>query len=413
MVWRAVPWRRRIGLAVELLAFLVLSCSQESEFRPPAKFRGAPRQDGAREGERSLAHHRRSRGLPPQQLRPPEDERRMKMLHIAQTNACIFAPVFLAALKELGELDIVENGKAIPDHDRAEKIRQYPVLLTGWNSAPVPRDLAANPGRLRYICNVTGEMRGWIPLEIIDSGIPVTNWGDALANCIAEGAAALLLATLKDLHLQIQTIRRGGAMVDPAITGGTIEELDLGLYGCGAIGRRFIELIRPFGPVIRVFDPYMGEPPTGCAAVASLDELFSRSQAIVILAGLTDETRKSVTAGLLAKLPRHGVVINVARGGIVDQEALFAELKSGRLRAGLDVLEPDILPAEHEARLWENCILTAHGIHRAWPSDGDPTAEPSPMYKAMYQVCLDNLKRFQAGQTLRFVMDRVRYLRST
>ena len=337
----------------------------------------------------------------------------MNMLHIAQTNACIFAPPFLAALKEVGQLDVVENGKEIPDHERAEKIRQYPVLLTGWNSAAVPRELAANPGSLRYICNVTGEMRGWVPLEIIESGIPVTNWGDAVANSIAEGAVALLLATLKDLHFQIETIRRGGGMADPSATGGTIEELDLGLYGCGAIGRRFIELIRPFGAIIRIFDPYMGEPPNGCSAAGSLDELFSRSQAIVILAGLTDETRHSVTAGLLARLPRHGVVINVARGGIVDQAALFAELRSGRLRAGLDVLEPDILPADHEARQWENCILTAHGIHRAWPSDGQPAAKPSPMYKAMYRVCLDNLKRFQAGQPVRFTMDRVRYLRST
>jgi phosphoglycerate dehydrogenase-like enzyme len=109
-------------------------------------------------------------------------------------------------------------------------------------------------------------------------------------------------------------------------------------------------------------------------------------------------------------LPKYGIVVNTARGAIVDQEALFAELKSGRLRAGLDVLDPDTLPPDHEARRWENLIWTCHSIGGGlWPTDGAPPAELAPHQ----EICLDNLRRFLRGEPLRFVMDEVRYARST
>ena len=97
--------------------------------------------------------------------------------------------------------------------------------------------------------------------------------------------------------------------------------------------------------------------------------------------------------------------------GYLDAELtpLFAELESGRLRAGLDVLEPDCLPPGHPARKWPNLILTAHDAHRGWPDDH---AQPARMEK-MHLNCLDNLRRFTEARPLRFVMDRDRYLRST
>jgi phosphoglycerate dehydrogenase-like enzyme len=220
---------------------------------------------------------------------------------------------------------------------------------------------------------------------------------------------ALLLAAMKDLHYHVVRSRgklpRGAA--PPA--GGTLEDTNVGVYGLGVIGRRFVAMLRPFGAIIRVYDPYVDDVPEGCVRVDSLEELFSQSQIIVIHAGLTDETRHSVTAELLAMLPDHGIVINTARGGIVDQEALFAELRSGRLRAGLDVTEPEPLPARHPVRRCLNCIITPHCIGTSWAEDA---AQPQRL-GTMHRNCLDNLRRFARGEPLRFVMDRERYLRST
>jgi phosphoglycerate dehydrogenase-like enzyme len=335
----------------------------------------------------------------------------MKLLHIAAESAIrsIWNEVFMTALSGLGALTILENGAAMTDDERARHIRDSDILLTCWGTAAVPMEIARNRGRLQYICHITGGMRGAIPLEIIDAGIPVTNWGTAPANGVAEGAMALLLTVLKDLTRQTREIQGGGWAMDMTCHGGSLWGLNVGVYGCGAIGQRFIELLRPFGAVVRVFDPF-APMPEGCLRVDSLEELFRTSDAVAIHAGLSDDTRNTVTADLLALLPRHGILINTARGGIVDQDALFAELASGRLRAGLDVLEPDgPLPPDHPARHWDNLVLSCHHIEYPWPSFGQPPTRLTPMQ----EVALDNLRRHIAGEPLRFLMTHDHYLLST
>ncbi len=335
--------------------------------------------------------------------------KRPKMIYIGNVNSRMPTEgPFVDALRELGDLTIIRDGSKMPDKERADLIRQHNILLTMWGSMPVPDEIAEDRGNLEYICNITGEMKHWISLKIIESGIPVTNWGDAPANSIAEGAMALLLAVLKDLHGHIQNVRNGNWEPGENSPGGTLENLRLGIYGLGVIGVRFVELVKPFGPYIKVYDPYVNELPEGCLRAESLEELFDWAQAVVIHAGLTDETRKSVTADLLARLPDNGIIINTARGDIIDQDALFAELEKGRLRAGLDVLAgPDRVPPDHPARKWENCILTTHSIGR------NQWFKPPGGLSKMELICLDNIRRFINGQPLRFIMDRERYLRST
>ncbi len=336
------------------------------------------------------------------------------ILHIARkrVDPRAWSPVMIEALRKLGELEIVENGGDLMPAGIAARIRGCRVLVTSWGSARVPDEIAQDRGHLEYICHMTGTVREFIPLAVIEAGIPVTNWGDAIALSVAEGAMTLLLAVLKDLRHHIRFIAEGGWKRDETSYGGSLEGTPVGIYGCGVIARRFIEMIRPFGPRLTVFDPYVDPLPEGCARARSLEELFEGSQIIVVHAGLTDETRGSITADLLARLPNDAVIINTARGAIFDQAALFRELESGRLRAGLDVLEPDFLPADHPARRWDNVIFTAHQVSNPvlrWPTDGQPPAELASFQK----VCIENIRRYLAGEPLLFIMDRTRYLRST
>ncbi len=335
----------------------------------------------------------------------------IRLLHVAAEKASgeIWIDRFCDRLREIGLLTIAEDCGQLGDDERAKLIRQCDVLITGWGAAPVPASLADDPGDLQYICHVTGALGDAIPLEIIDSKIPVTNWGDAPAGRLAEGAMALLLACLKDLPGRTKIIRDGSWQPGDDFRSGVLDGLNVGIFGLGAIGRKFVEMLRPFGAVMRVFDPYVSELPEGCVAVDSLEELFDGAEAIVLHASLSDETRGAITAELLAKLPDNAMVINTARGAIIDQAALFAELETGRLRAGLDVLDPDKLPADHPARNWDNVILTAHDIGKNRSLKGFPPKK----LEAMHRICLDNIARHLAGEPLRFRMDRGRYLRST
>lgn len=318
---------------------------------------------------------------------------------------------FVARLQELGDLEIVEHTKMLADADAAARIRESEVLITSWGSRMTPAELATKPGRLQYVCHLTGGMRDMIPLEIVESDIPVTNWGNAQARAVAEGAVLLLLASLKGLRERIDNIEAGAwRPSETDFRSGMMFELPLGVYGCGFIGRTFIDMVRPFQPRIRVFDPFAETIPDDCERVDSLQALFAGSRAVAIHAGWTEQTAGSVTADLLASLPDGGVVVNTARGAIIDQDALFAELASGRLRAGLDVLvPPEQLPADHPARRFPNLVLTAHSLSQPFPRDyvSEDAFEP------MHHICLDNVRRYLAGETLQFPMDRERYELST
>lgn len=336
--------------------------------------------------------------------------RRPQFLHITRWREarCLEPQYFREQIEKIGDLTILQDGEKLSAEQISARVRECDVYLAGWDSVALPVELAANPGRLGYVCGITGTMREFVPLELVQAGIPLTNWGDAPAFSVAEGAMTLLLGTIKMMHQRIQWARQGNYWGIPATTGGTLAELNVGIYGCGVIGLRFIELLRPFGSIIRVFDPFLTTVPEGCTRVDTLHELFASSQAIVIHAGLTEQTRNSITAELLALLPDHGVIVNTARGGIIAQEALFAELQSGRLLAGLDVLEPDSLAADHPARTWENLILTCHAISK------EPPFDPAhPRLTCGQQYCLENLRRFVTDEPLRFLMDPIRFSRST
>lgn len=335
----------------------------------------------------------------------------MKILHVSNRRSQIKPDGLLAdAMRELGELKLVEQGKEMSDEEVTDLMRDADVVITNWASRRIPDAVAENPGKLRYVLCIGGTCKSSVPVEIIRAGIPVTNWGDQPAQSVAEGAMSLFLAVMKDLRPRAESLLAGkGAVARPlGLPSGSLRGLRLGLYGCGVIGSRFVEMMRPFRPEISIFDPYAKELPEGCKRVDSLETLFEGSEAIVIWAGLSDETSGSVTAELLAKLPDHSIIVNAARGEIIDQDALFAELKTGRLRAGLDVLVADnYLPEGHEAHTWPNLVITAHDISTShWP-------ERPPHLSYADNVALDNLRRFIAGEPLKFVMDEVRFLRSS
>lgn len=332
----------------------------------------------------------------------------MKLLHIGDNHSRFPTKgPFVDALMNIGELSIVRNGHELTEEARAELIRAHDVLLTIWGSSPVPEQIARNPGRLSYICNISGGIRGWIPLSIIEAGIPVTNWGDAIAADVAEAAFTLLLASLKELLPQQLAVRSGGWHRHNRRVG-MMYGLSIGIYGMGVIGRKFVDYLRPFECHIHYYDPYLSstENLEGCKRHDHLAELAAHCDVLVIHAGLTEETRNSVNAEVLSHLADGSIVINTARGDIIDQDALFAELQAGRLRAGLDVLAgDDRLAEDHPARLWPNVLFTAHDLfHATW------NVPPLQRYE---QVCLDNLHRFQEGKPLLFTFDRDRYLRST
>jgi phosphoglycerate dehydrogenase-like enzyme len=338
-----------------------------------------------------------------------------RILHMAGKSLFprVWTTLFREELGRIGPLRVEEGTQDWPDAQVAALAREHDVLLINWESRPLPECLAENPGRLKYICNLSGEIRPYVPRAFIERGFAVTNWGDHPAFGVGEGALAMLLTVLKQVIPQREAIRRGGWSPDCLEWRGSVRDLRIGVYGLGVIGRAFVELARPLQPRLSAFDPYLENWPPDVRRMDDLDALFSSIEAVIITAALTDQTRGSVHAERLARLPDGGIVINVARGAIIDQDALFAELERGRLRAGLDVLDSggkDFAEPGHPCRQWPNLLLTGHTISR------NPWNEK--LYNAnrltrLQRLGIDNLRRFVLGKPLQFTFDTARYDRST
>jgi D-3-phosphoglycerate dehydrogenase len=194
-------------------------------------------------------------------------------------------------------------------------------------------------------------------------GIPVAYVPDGSVEEVSDHAVALLLGLERRIAAADRAVRDGagpGTMVDGARR---FADLTVGVIGFGRIGRAAAHKVRPLVGAVLVSDPVVDpEELVGSGFVpVGLDELFARSDAITLHVPLSDATRGLVDARRLA-LARPGLtLVNTARGELVDEEALLAALREGRIGgAALDVTAVEPLPADSPLRDEPALLLTGH-----------------------------------------------------
>jgi len=193
-------------------------------------------------------------------------------------------------------------------------------------------------------------------------GVAACNTPDAPTVSTAEHALALMLAVAKRLKSSEARLAAGTAGGPGRLTGPGALELDgrtLGLVGCGRIGSLLGRYAEALGMNVLVCDPYIDEAPTG--ALVGIDQLWAEADVVSLHAPATPETHHIINAASLAAMRPGVIIINCARGALVDQTALLSALDSGQVRgAGLDVTEPEPLPPDHPLLGRENVVVTPH-----------------------------------------------------
>lgn len=181
----------------------------------------------------------------------------------------------------------------------------------------------------------------------------------------AEHAFGLLLALERNLRAANDALLRG-EWARHRFIGRELRGLTLGIVGIGRIGTEVAGLANAFGMMVLAYDPYLDDgeiAARGAAKVGGLDELFSRSSAITLHCPLSDETAGMIDARLMARLEDGGCLVNAARGGIVVEEDLVAEVSTGRLAAAVDVFDrepPGHSPLIRCALSHPNLVVTPH-----------------------------------------------------
>ena len=249
------------------------------------------------------------------------------------------------------------------EESRAALARAH-VLITGWGApALTDDDLNAAPN-LRYVLHAGGQASAFLPASARDRDIQVSNAGWVNAIPVAEFTLAMIILANKrtfQAHRLYQERRRFIDREREFPNAGNVEKV-VGVVGASRIGRIVIERLGDLDVDILVYDPFLAPAEAARLGVAlvSLEELMASSDVITLHPPLNPSTVGLIGAPELAAMRDGATLINTSRGLIVDQGALVAELRTGRIEAILDVTHPEVLPADDELHTLPNVFLTPH-----------------------------------------------------
>lgn len=292
-------------------------------------------------------------------------------------------------LEALGDVAYNESDEQFTEATLRERIEGIDVCVTGWGSPTLTADVIRAADDLALVAHVGGSLAPYASEALYEQGISVCSAVREMAPYVAEGTLGMILASLRDLPRYDAALERGEW---PGKTEGdaTLLGASVGLVGLGSVGEELLDLLAPFGVDVSIYDPYVEADRIAdydSAELADLGATLRGADVVSIHAAKTRETIGLLDAERLASLPDGALLVNTARGAIVDQDALIEELETGRIAAALDVFEPEPLPEDSALRGVDNALLVPH---RAG----------SPSRQRIAAAMVEEIERFAADEPL-------------
>lgn len=273
--------------------------------------------------------------------------------------------------------DII-NPPPYPDRIDGEymklRLREAKACFTCWGTPPLTKEILDRAPELRLILHGAGTPKAVVSDEVWRRGIRIASAAPVIAIDVAETALGGIIHCLKHFTEYDAVVRDGrwsGKYNDSAASPVNALKpslkrlnwlLTVGVVGASHVGRNMIRFLRPFGVNTLLYDPCVspGMARELGVELAGLDELMRSSDVVTVHAPQLPSTDKMITARHLGSMKDGALFVNTSRGTVVDQEALLAELRSGRINAYLDVFEEEPLPEDNGFARLSNVLLTPH-----------------------------------------------------
>jgi D-3-phosphoglycerate dehydrogenase len=273
----------------------------------------------------------------------------------------VYTPEAIERLRSIADISRIElKGRSLSEDEAIEALRGFDILILGGGCIVTERVLRETG--LKVVA------RHGVGLDNVDVeaatklGIPILYTPHANARAVAEHTFALILSFSRRVTLAHEYVR-GLRTTPPRFIGFELEGKKLGVIGFGAIGRIVASIGRGFGMSILVYDPYVDSKfieDSGCRPV-DLETLLRESDIVTIHVPLTKETYHMIGERELKLMKPASLLVNTARGSVVDESALVKALKEGWIAgAALDVFEEEPLKPDNPLLSMDNVVATPH-----------------------------------------------------
>lgn len=289
----------------------------------------------------------------------------MKILITAAQGATFdrhFPENMLNRLRAIGEVELNPHSRSLTRDELRGMLSDKDIVVTHWGTPQIDRELLESAPKLRLLAHAAGTVAHIASEAFYEKGIPVLSANSIMARYVAESVLGYMIAALhmipqhdRDMHAGRWNRREEEQK--------SLFGCDIGLIGLGTVGRKLLNLLRPFGCRVHVYDPYIRENALDeweFARLSSFEEAMNQP-VVSVHAAQTPETFHMIDEKALSMMADGGLLINSSRGSLVDTQALIAALRSGRIRAVLDVYEQEGPGNQPEELLaLDNVLLQPH-----------------------------------------------------
>lgn len=277
-----------------------------------------------------------------------------------------FPKQIMDRLESLGNITQNTLDRPWTEDELAENIVGIDVCITHWESPQITEKVVKNADKLKLIAHCAGSVYNIICPEVYEKGIAVSSSNKVMAKAVAEGTLAYILASLLKIPKYTGITKSGGWKAGVSEYGDmkTLYGATVLLIGFGDIAKYFYDLIAPFNVKLSAYDPYIKQETMDSYSdvefVSNLDNAIPSADIISLHASRNPGTTHLINKGRIDMIKNGALLVNTARGSIIDEEHLVRVLQSGRISAALDVYQEEPLGEDNPLRNLPNVICMPH-----------------------------------------------------
>ncbi len=308
----------------------------------------------------------------------------------SEVTKTFLTPMAVEKLESLGNVTYNPHNRNYTIDELKEALKGIDVVFCCWGSAQYNEEILEAADSLKIIAYCAGSVAAVATPAVYEKEIAMLGANCVFAESVAESCICYTMVGLRRIEHYTNNVRNG-LWRDENYYNEGIMDRTIGLVGFGAIAKKFVEFLKPYRNRILVYSGHLTkeEADKYGVEVATLDEVFEKSDIVSVHQGLNERTFHMIKREHLDKLKDGALIINTARGAVIDEKEFIEVLKTGRINAVLDVFEQEPPAPDADLRKLKNVTILPHM--------GGPTID-----RRQYCVTklVEDIKKLTAGEKL-------------